>query len=218
MTCADLYKALYTGEIERILSARAFIRSKFLAALPGGRQQQAESIFGNYGSGSDAERKEVEKQLAESYKDLAGRFYLDETAHNTDLISCLYNLPETVLDKALPAIKKQDPALAEEIGRRIFRFEDLPLLDDRSIQKILREISEEDCIKALKGASAQIQEKLFRNMSKRVGAEIQESIKKLDAAESEIKEAQHELVSIVARLEKNGEILISRSSGDQIVE
>src|SRR5574344_322307 len=137
MTYTELYETRYSGQIERILSKRAFIRSRFLAALPAENRVRAEKIFGEYGSGSGAERKQVGDDLAEEYRTFFGRLYEYETATSRNMLRCLYDLPEIDTSAVVSGISGKDAALAEVLRRNIFTMEDLARLDDRSMQKIL---------------------------------------------------------------------------------
>jgi hypothetical protein len=97
-------------------------------------------------------------------------------------------------------------------------FADIVLLDDRSIQKIMREIDSADLARALIGETEEVQEKIFRNMSKRAAGMLQEDMENISPLRKEvIKAAQEKILDIVFRLEDGGEIVICHSDGDLIV-
>lgn len=217
MTYTDLYTIFYKDEVERVLAARAFIRSHFLAALPDDKRGQADTMFAEYGSTSEAERKEVEEALAKKYRDFADVLYLHETADSENVLRCFYDLPELTIDKVLPGLEKQNKRLAEELAQRVFTINDLPILDDRATQKMLREIDQTDMAKALLKTDKKVQDKIFKNMSKRAASMLQNDMAALNVSDAEIGAAQKILAKIVVRLENQGEIVIARTPEDVLV-
>lgn len=111
------------------------------------------------------------------------------------------------------------PELAEEIKRRMFLFEDIIYLDDRSMQRLLRDVDlSRDLPLALKNASDDVANKFFRNMSSRAVETLKESIDYLGPVRlRDVEEAQQRIVSIIRRLEEQGEIIIGRGGGDEII-
>jgi flagellar motor switch protein FliG len=120
--------------------------------------------------------------------------------------------------KIINQLEDEDYELAGEIIKRLFLFEDLVMLDDRAIQKVLREIDALELAKALKGAGAEVQRKIFRNMSKRAAAMLREEIVYMGPIRvKDVNEAQEKIIAIVRHLEDMGEIIISRSAEDELV-
>lgn len=120
----------------------------------------------------------------------------------------------TILD----ALEIQDPELAEEIKKRMFVFEDIVTLDNRSIQRVIRDCENEDLIFALKVASEEVKEILFKNMSKRMADTYREEMELIGPVRlRDVEEAQSRIVAIVRRLEDAGEIIIARGGGDDII-
>lgn len=115
-------------------------------------------------------------------------------------------------------ISENDPDLAEEIRKRIFMFEDIAVLDDRSVQKVLREVDTQDLVLSLKGASAEVMDKIFRNMSKRASSLLREDMDYMGPVRlRDVENAQQKIVNIIRRLEGAGEILIVRHGEDKLV-
>jgi flagellar motor switch protein FliG len=118
----------------------------------------------------------------------------------------------------MEALEGEDPELAEEIKKRMFVFEDIVVLDDKSIQKVMREVDTADLSKALKSVDTEVQDKIFRNMSKRAASMLKEDmefmgpIRKKDA-----EEAQQKIVGIIRKLEESGEIVVARGGEDEMV-
>jgi len=120
----------------------------------------------------------------------------------------------TILD----SLEIQDPELAEEIKKRMFVFEDIVNLDNRSIQRIIRDIENGDLRLALKVASEEVREAIFRNMSKRMADTFKEEMEYMGPVRlRDVEEAQTRIVATIRRLEEAGEIIIARGGGDDII-
>jgi len=114
-------------------------------------------------------------------------------------------------------LEETNPELADEIKRLMFVFDDILLIDDRSIQQILREVDQKDLVLALKGAGEEVKAKILKNMSARARAMINEDMEvmgpvRLKATE----EAQQKIVNIIRQLEEMGEIVIARGGEEEI--
>jgi len=115
-------------------------------------------------------------------------------------------------------LELRDSELAEEIRQRMFVFEDIVTLDNRSIQRFLREVDNSDLILALKGASEEVSRVIFANMSKRMQDMIKEDMEYLGPVRlRDVENAQQKIVNIISQLEEAGEIIISRGGGDEII-
>src|SRR5699024_925737 len=111
----------------------------------------------------------------------------------------------------------KDAELSDEIRKRMFVFEDIVGLDNRSIQRIIREVDNSQWAVALKGASDDVKEAIFANMSKRLVEMIKEDIEFMGPIRlRDIEEAQQNIVNIIRKLEEEGEIITPRG-GDEIV-
>ena len=109
------------------------------------------------------------------------------------------------------ALEDEDPELAEEIKKHIFIFEDIVMLNDCSIQKVMRELDSQELAKALKNVSTEVQNKIFRNMSKRAADMLKEDMEYMEPVRLKyVEEAQQTIVSIIRHLESTGEIVIAR--------
>lgn len=121
---------------------------------------------------------------------------------------------KTIMD----ALEEEDPELAEEIKKRMFVFEDIVLLSDRDIQMIVREVDSSEWALALKTASEEVQERIFKNMSKRAAEMLKEEMEYLGPVRlRDVEEAQQKIVSIIRRLEEAGEIVVVRGGEDELV-
>ncbi len=116
-------------------------------------------------------------------------------------------------------LEVEDPALAEEIKKRMFTFEDLVVLDDRAMQRVLREIDlQNDLPLAMKGAGEAVREKILKNLSQRAQENLKEAMDYLGPVRlRDVEEAQQKIVAVVRRLEEEGEIIISRGGEAEII-
>ncbi len=120
----------------------------------------------------------------------------------------------TILD----ALEIQDPELAEEIKKRMFVFEDIVTLDDRSIQRVIRDVDNEDLQLSLKVASDEVRDLIFKNMSKRMAETFKEEMEFMGPVRlRDVEEAQTRIVAVIRRLEEAGEIIVARGGGDDII-
>ena len=102
--------------------------------------------------------------------------------------------------------------------QKMFVFEDILLLDDRAIQRVLRDVDNADLGVALKAANEEVQNVIFKNLSKRLAAMIKEDMEFMGPVRmKDVEEAQQKVVSVIRKLEDSGEIVISRGGGDEIV-
>jgi len=115
-------------------------------------------------------------------------------------------------------LEDEEPELAEIIKNKLFVFEDILMLSDRDIQKVMREVDSQELAKALKGVDAEVQEKIFRNMSKRAAAMLMEDMDYMGPIRlKDAEAAQQKIVSIITYLEKSGEINIIHPGKEEVV-
>jgi len=114
-------------------------------------------------------------------------------------------------DELLTEIEDENPDLAEEIRKYLFTFEDFIKVDDFAIQTLLREISTDDLKLALKGASPEVKEKFFRNMSKRAADLLKEELEMMPPVRiTEVEKAQQNIIRTAKKLEQEGKIVLTR--------
>ncbi|SHN16166.1 flagellar motor switch protein FliG [Gracilibacillus kekensis] len=120
----------------------------------------------------------------------------------------------TILD----TLEIDDPELAEEIKKRMFVFEDIVTLDNRAIQRVIREVENDDLRLSLKVGSDEVKEIVFNNMSTRMAETFKEEMEFMGPVRlRDVEEAQSRIVSTIRRLEEVGEIVIARGGGDDII-
>jgi flagellar motor switch protein FliG len=121
-------------------------------------------------------------------------------------------------EEVLSEIEEESTQMAEDIRNLMFVFEDIKAVDDVAIRELLKEVSNEDLTVALKGASDELQEKFFKNLSERASTMIKEDLEIMPPKKlSEVEAAQQNIVKTVRRLEDEGKIVISRGGSDVFV-
>lgn len=117
---------------------------------------------------------------------------------------------------ALSFIREYDPELAQRIQDKMFVFENLLDIDDRSIQTILREIQSDSLVIALKGTSTDLKEKIFRNMSQRAAEMLRDDLESKGPVKlSEVEAEQKEILKVVRKLADDGQIVLGSKGGDE---
>ncbi|MCX8123886.1 MAG: flagellar motor switch protein FliG [Spirochaetes bacterium] len=161
--------------------------------------------------------REVERVLERKLSTLASEDYTSAGGIDA-IVEVLTHVDRGTEKIIIEALEEEDPELAEEIKKRMFVFEDIVLLDDRAIQKVLREVDTQDLAKALKGVDAEVQEKIFRNMSKRASALLREDMDFMGPIRlRDVEEAQQKIVNIIRKLEEAGDIVVARAGEEELV-
>ncbi len=131
-------------------------------------------------------------------------------AGGSQLVANILNKSNNALAKAmLENIEEKKPEMALEIKRLMFLFEDIVLIDDKSIQRILRDVDKKDLALALKVADEKIRAKIFKNMSERAASVVKEELEFMGPVKlKEVENAQMRIVDIIKELESNEEITV----------
>lgn len=161
--------------------------------------------------------KEVERVLESKLANLVNQDYT--VIGGVDRVVEILNSTDRSTEKHIMEILEiEDPELADEIRKKMFVFEDILLLDDRSIQRVLRDVDNNELALALKGANEEVQNAIFNNLSKRLAEMIKEDMEFMGPVRmKDVEEAQQKIVNIIRKLEDSGDLVISRGGGDDIV-
>ena len=161
--------------------------------------------------------KEVERVLERKLSSLINQDYT--IVGGVDAIVGILNTVDRGTEKhIMESLEIEEPELADEIRKKMFVFEDILLLDDRAIQRVLRDVDNNDLAVALKGANEEVQNVIFKNLSKRLAAMIREDMEFMGPVRmKDVEEAQQKIVGIIRKLEDSAEIVISRGGGDEII-
>ncbi|MDR3119902.1 MAG: flagellar motor switch protein FliG [Clostridiales bacterium] len=161
--------------------------------------------------------KEVENILIKNLSSLVTEDFTSAGGIQA-IVDILNSVDRSTERHIIETLDIEDTELAEEIKKRMFVFEDILLLDSRSIQRFLRDVENNVLGVALKGATEEVSKVIFTNMSKRLAEMIKEDIEFMGPVRlKDVEEAQQKIVNVIRRLEDAGEIIISRGGGDEIV-
>ncbi|MCR4790951.1 MAG: flagellar motor switch protein FliG [Treponemataceae bacterium] len=161
--------------------------------------------------------REVERVLEKKLSTLSSEDYT--IAGGVGSIVEILNLVDRSSEKSIiESLEEEDAELAEEIKKRMFVFEDIVMLDDRAIQRVLREVDTQELSKALKSVDAEVQDKVFKNMSKRAASMLKEEMEFMGPVRlKDVEEAQQKIVAAIRRLEDSGEIVVARGGEEEMV-
>ena len=188
-----------------------------ISALPPDRQADVAKRIAVMDRTSPDIVKEVEKVLESKLSSLVNQDYT--IIGGVDAVVDILNTVDRGTEKhIMESLEIEEPELADEIRKKMFVFEDILLLDDRAIQRVLRDVDNADLGVALKAANEEVQNVIFKNLSKRLAAMIKEDMEFMGPVRmKDVEEAQQKVVSVIRKLEDSGEIVISRGGGDEIV-
>ncbi|HPT58208.1 MAG TPA: flagellar motor switch protein FliG [Fervidobacterium sp.] len=193
------------------------VASQVLGALPENLQLEVVKRISLLERASPDVVKEVEKLLEKKFAGVTTQTMsvvggLDTAAE------IMNNLDRSTERTLMERLTYESPELAEEIRKRMFVFEDILKLDDRSVQLVLREINTQDLAIALKGASEDLKEKIFNNMSKRAQQLLKDEIEFMGPVRvKDVEEAQQKIINVIRRLEEAGEIVVAHGGGEELI-
>jgi len=190
---------------------------QILSGLPQTKQCEVAQRIATMDRTSPEIIKEVEEILE---RKLSSMFTQDYTlAGGIQSIVDILNSVDRGTEKfIMETLEIKDVALAEEIKKRMFVFEDIVTLDSTSIQRFIREVENSELAIALKGATEEVKEIIYKNMSKRMAEMIKEDMEFMGPVRlRDVEEAQQKIVNVIRKLEEAGEIIISRGGGDEII-
>ena len=189
--------------------------SEILGGLPTPKQIEVVKRVANMEQTNPEVIAEVEKGLEARLANMLNQSF--EKLGGINSVAEMLNLTDRTTEKSImEGLEADDPDLVEEIRRLMFVFEDINLVDDKGIQAVLKEVENDELALALKTASSDLQEKIFRNMSERASTLIREDMEFMGPVRvSDVEASQQRIVDIVRRLEDAGEIIISGRGGDK---
>src|SRR5690242_6885370 len=189
--------------------------SEILVGLPGQKQIEVVKRIANMEQTNPEVIKEVERGLEHRLSDIVSQTF--EKAGGVDTVAEILNLADRSTEKGImEGLEAEDPDLVEQIRRLMFVFEDILLVNDKGIQSVLKEVDNEELSLALKTASQELKDKIFKNMSERAAQLISEDMQYMGPVRvSDVESAQQKIVDIVRRLEDAGEIIIAGRGGEK---
>jgi flagellar motor switch protein FliG len=189
--------------------------AEILVGLPAQKQIEVVKRVANMEQTNPDVIREVERGLQSRLSSMIDQTF--EKTGGVDTVAEVLNLADRATEKSiLEALETEDPDLVESIRRLMFVFEDIMLVDDKGIQAVLKEIDNADLALALRTASEDLHEKIFKNMSERAAQLIKEDMEYMGPVRvSDVEAAQQKIVDVVRRLEDSGEIFIAGRGGEK---
>jgi flagellar motor switch protein FliG len=182
--------------------------AEIIKGLPTERQLAVIRRIAHMGQTNPEVIHEVERGLESRMASLMQQSF--ENAGGVNSVAEILNVSDRATERTLlESLSQDDPELVEEIRRLMFVFDDLTKLSDKDIQTVLKNVETAQWAMALKGASAELKQKVLGNMSQRASAMLTEEIDYLGSVRlSEVEQVQQQIVDIVRRLEDAGEITV----------
>ena len=191
--------------------------SQILSGLPPDKQVDVARRIATMDRTTPDVIKEVENILIKNLSSLVNEDFTSAGGIQS-IVDILNSVDRGTERHIIETLDIEDAELAEEIKKRMFVFEDILLLDGKSIQRFLREVENNVLAVALKGATEEVSRVINANMSKRLSEMIKEDIEFMGPVRlKDVEEAQQTIVNVIRRLEDAGEIIISRGGGDEII-
>lgn len=190
------------------------LASPILSSLPQDLQVDVTTRLATMQSVTPDVLEQVEEVLAQQMKSLFGG-NVSEVGGVKFVAEMLNNVDRGAEKNILGNLERENPELATEIKNLMFIFEDIMMLDDRGIQRLLKEVDTKELALALKGGSESVSEKFYKNMSSRAADMMREDMQYMGPVRlKDVEGAQQKIVDVVRRLEDEGEVVISGRGGD----
>src|SRR5258707_3340860 len=189
--------------------------SEIMVGLPSQKQIEVVKRIANMEQTNPEVIKEVERGLEHRLSDIVSQTF--EKAGGIDTVAEILNLADRSTEKGImEGLEAEDQDLVEQLRRLMFVFEDILLVNDKGIQSVLKEVDNEELALALKTASEELRQKIFKNMSERAAQLIAEDMQYMGPVRvSDVEAAQQKIVDAVRRLEDAGEIIIAGRGGEK---
>jgi flagellar motor switch protein FliG len=162
---------------------------------------------------------EIEKIVESKFSSVVVQDF--SKAGGVESLANILNHADRVTERnVIELLEVQSPQLAEEVRELMFVFEDIVKLEDRAIQRILREVDTKDLAMSLKGTKEDVKEKIYKNMSERAQGMLKEEMEYMGPVRArEVQEVQSKIVAVIRTLEVAGEIIVSRENNeDELID
>lgn len=188
-----------------------------LSALPREKQAEVATRIAVMDMTSPEFTSEIERILKKKLTSLGKESYT--ASGGIQVIVDILNAADRGTEKAIfESLEVTDSELAEAIKKRMFVFEDIINLDNKAVQLFIKEIDTHELALALKSATDGVKQRIIENMSKRMNDILEEEIELLGPVKlRDVEDAQQRIVSVIRKLEDAGEIIVSKSGGDEII-
>ena len=219
----DLYTALQYERPQTIALVLAYVEPNLAAGvieqLEGRRQLKVVEAMALMDSASPTAVKIIEMEMQKRFANIFVNNTNNVKVGGIDFVASVMNNLDRSSEKSIfDGLSVNNGELAEEIRKRMFVFEDIVTMDDRSIQRFVRDCDPRDLVRALKAANAEVSNKLFSNMSSRMAESIRDDLDiTSNVRMKDVEEAQSRIVGIIRGLEEKGEIVILKGGKDDII-
>lgn len=191
--------------------------AQVLSALPQEKQADVAQRIATMGSTSPEIIKEVELVLERKLSSMMTQDY-SITGGIQSIVDILNAVDRGTEKYILETLEIQNAELVEEIRKKMFVFEDIVNLDGVGIQRFIREVDNSELAVALKGATDEVKDMIFANMSKRMAEMLKEDMDFMGPVRlRDVEEAQQKIVNVIRKLEEANEIIIARGGGDELI-
>jgi flagellar motor switch protein FliG len=191
--------------------------AQIIAALPPERQAEIIRRIAGMGNASPDYIREAERVLERKISSMG---YMDQIQVGglNAIVEIINSLDRSSEKNILEILDEKDSELADEIRNNLFVFEDISKLGGQAVQRVLRDINNADLAIALKMATDDVKKIIFNNISKRMQEMIQDDMDVMGPVRvRDVEDAQQRIVSVVRKLEDDGEIVIARGEGDDMI-
>ena len=218
----DLYTALQYERPQTIALVLSYVAPDKAAAvieqLEGRRQIKVVESMAQMDSASPTAIRIIENEMQKRFDNI---FVTNNNVKvgGIDFVASVMNNIDRSSEKSIfDGLNSHNEELAEEIRKRMFVFEDIVTMDDRSVQRFVRDCDPKDLVLALKAANAEVANKLFGNMSSRMAESIRDDLEiTTNVRMKDVEEAQSRIVAVIRGLEEQGEIVVMKGGKDDII-
>ncbi len=188
-----------------------------IKGLPGRKQADVIRRLANMETTNPDVIGEVEQGLEKRMASVVGQEF--KKTGGLDAVAQILNLTDRATEKnIMQTLGEESPELIDEIRKLMFVFEDILLVDDKGVRQLLKEIESDALSLAMKTASEELKEKVFRNMSERAASLLKEDMEYMGPVRlSEVEVAQQKIADTVRRLEEAGELIVQGRGGEETV-
>lgn len=217
----NLYSILQHERAQTIALVLSYVESDKAAAviaeLPEQKRIQVVRSIAMMDSASPEAIKIVEQQLRSRFDNILTTDFT--SIGGIDYIADVMNHMDRSNEKFIfDEMGKDDPELAEEIRKKMFVFEDILTMDNRSIQRFIRDCDMKDVVYSLKGAGEEILAAFYSNMSSRMAEQVRSDLEvTVNVKLRDVEEAQSRIVGVIRKLEEEGELVINKGGKDEII-
>ncbi|MCI8721375.1 MAG: flagellar motor switch protein FliG [Oscillospiraceae bacterium] len=217
----SLYSALQNERPQTVALVLSYVDPSKAAGvieqLPPERQVRVVESIATMESASPAAVKIIEAEMEKKFSSMLTTSNVK--VGGIDYVAGIMNNLDRSSEKAIfDRLGVNNAELADEIRKRMFVFEDIVTMDDRSVQRFVRDCDPRDLVLALKSANGDVSNKLFMNMSARMAESIRDDLEiTTNVRMKDVEDAQQRIVGIIRDLEEKNEIVILKGGKDDII-